>query len=534
MKIISLIISLITSCMLLYSSDKYQLDDAQDLLLSNPGKAVQIVQKIIEENDFDKNKDEIIEALITLGRAHELQGNFDLGLQIYHDALDKFQIENDPKKARIFLNLSSSYRCLRDYTKAHEYIEKATALYKSIGDSAGIAQSYNSRGLIHTSLEENNIAEHFFLKALAINRKLNNKKAIAANLNNLCLYKGEKDEKISLLNEAISINKQLNAPWSIAENHNNMGLQYFYNKEYDIALNMLDIALKLAEEINAKELICDNYRYKSFVYERIGNYEQAYKYFLKLYEIEQRTQSEKNLRNIERSMSQKSLMQKNAFIELMNEKHNNDILIRTLFFMSVIVISISIITLILFKRIKEKKRNELDRARLDIEMAHKELLEMKLKQEIAIKEKMEIELDNKKKDLTNFSYYIQSRNELLNRIKEQIKDGYKISPDEIQTYMKKINAFINNCQQNDNEISRLSIDIQNYDHEFLARLNLKHPELTKHERQLATFLRIELSSKEICMLTGANEKAVSMARYRLRKKLCLDASVSISDYLKDV
>lgn len=536
MRIYTLILGLIISSVIVLGTNTKQLVEAQNILLSNPSKAVQIINKLLENSDKTnlKNNDVITESLITLGRAYELQGDFDLGLQIYHDALNQCRSDNHLHKAKIYLNLSSSYRCLRDFSKAHEYNEKATALYKSIGDSIGIAQSYNSRGLIHSSLEENSIAEHFFLKSLEINRKLKNKKAIAANLNNLCLYKGNTRDKIKLLNEAIVINKELNAPWSLAENHNNMGIQYFYNNEYCKALDMLNISMQLAEDINAKELICDNYRYKSWIYERMGNYQKAYKYFLKLYDIEQKTQSEKNLRNIERSISQKALMQKTTLIQLMNEKHNNDILMRTIIFLTIILIAISIITFVVFKRIKERRLNELYKARLDLERVNKELLELRLNQEIATKHKVETELDNKKKDLTNFSYYIQSRNELLNRIKEQIKDGYKLSPDKIPTYLKKINAFINNCQQNDNEISRLSSDIQNYDHEFLDRLSYKHPELTKHEKQLATFLRIDLSSKDICMLTGANTKAVSMARYRLRKRLGLEASESISDYLKNI
>ncbi|MGL5228135.1 MAG: tetratricopeptide repeat protein [Bacteroidales bacterium] len=536
MRIYILILGLIISSAIVSGTNTKQLVEAQNILLSNPSKAVQIINKLLDNSNKSKlkNKDLIAESLITLGRAYELQGDFDLGLQIYHDALNQCRSDNHLHKAKIYLNLSSSYRCLRDFSKAHEYNEKATALYKSIGDSIGIAQSYNSRGLIHSSLEENSIAEHFFLKSLKINRKLENKKAIAANLNNLCLYKGNTNDKIKLLNEAIVINQELNAPWSLAENYNNMGIQYFYNNEYCKALDMLNKSMQLAEDINAKELICDNYRYKSWIYERMGNYQKAYEYFLKLYDIEQKTQSEKNLRNIERSMSQKALMQKTTLIELMNEKHNNDILIRTNIFLIIILFAICVITFILLKRVKEKRLSEQYKAKLDLEKANKELLELKLKQEISIKEKVEIELDSKKKDLTNFSYYIQSRNELLNRIKEQIKDGYKLSPDKIPTHLKKVNAFISNCQQNDNEISRLSSDIQSYDHEFLDRLSCKHPDLTKHEKHLATFLRIDLSSKDICMLTGANEKAVSMARYRLRKKLSIETTVSISDYLKNI
>ncbi len=95
-------------------------------------------------------------------------------------------------------------------------------------------------------------------------------KEVAGNLNNLTLYKGDNEKKIEYIKEAIVINKNLNAQWSLGENYNNLGKQYFYANQYDNALKALSKAFEIATSIGAKELICDNYEYSSWVYAVMG------------------------------------------------------------------------------------------------------------------------------------------------------------------------------------------------------------------------------------------------------------------------
>ena len=47
----------------------------------------------------------------------------------------------------------------------------------------------------------------------------------------------------------------------------------------------------------------------------------------------------------------------------------------------------------------------------------------------------------------------------------------------------------------------------------------RHPNLTQGEKHLASLLRVNLSTKEIAMLTGNTPKTINMNRYRLRKAL---------------
>ena len=70
--------------------------------------------------------------------------------------------------------------------------------------------------------------------------------------------------------------------------------------------------------------------------------------------------------------------------------------------------------------------------------------------------------------------------------------------------------------------------------EFLQRLSEKHPGLTQGEKHLATLLRVNLSTKEIAMLTGNTPKTINMGRYRLRKSLELSTEDDLISYLQNI
>ena len=149
-------------------------------------------------------------------------------------------------------------------------------------------------------------------------------------------------------------------------------------------------------------------------------------------------------------------------------------------------------------------------------------------------EKAQTELATNKQEITDFAVFLQSRNEVLEKIREMIRVGYKMEGAELIAYLKKINAFI---AQNLNGEKSGNITLQHIDEknqEFVERLVLRHPNMTQGEKHLATLLRVELSTKEIAMLTGTTPKTINMNRYRLRKSLGLSAEDDLVAYIRSI
>lgn len=507
---------------------------AESLIYINPGQAAYYCQQGIA--NIENTNDSVFKTRLHIlyGYAAILQGDFDLGLSIYYDALDFCPPYALSLRAQIDMRMSSLYCTLKDYNKALELIERASSRFKSIGDSLGLANCYNTRGIIHVNLNENDMAEYFFKNALAINRKFGDRKAVAANINNLCLYEGNNEEKIALLKEALQINRSLNAMWAVGENYNNLGVQYFYAGRYDEAIAALARAKEIADDLHAKELICDNYLYRSWIYESRKMYENAYKTLLIHYRIVNELQSEKKLRQIEREILDKRyIMQQNEAL-LKEQSHHISMLKKNIAILVIVLAALMLIGLFFCKWYKKRKKLQLAETRYKLELSERELVELKVKQQGQELYTMQQQLQLTKHELTDFAVLIKSHNDLLEKIRDMIRESYKLDPANLLTHNKKINAFITQYKNTNIGARGITEKVESQNREFIRRLTEKYPDMTASEKHLATLLRINISTKEISILTGALPKTINMSRYRLRKRLNLKPDEDLSLYLQNI
>lgn len=510
------------------------IDKAIDAQYINPKQAVYYASKAIELLPGEEKNDQKAQAMFVNAQAEKLLGEFDVSIKTLYDALEYVTPSNKTLRGQIYSLMGILYCSLTDYNKAIELNEKATSIFKALGDSASIATCYNDRGIIHCYLNEFNISEQFFRQSLAINRSLKLLKRVAANLNNLCLYEGNFEEKLGFINEAIIINKNLNSQWSLGENYNNMGKQYFYAKQYTNALQALRKAYEAAEAIGAKELICDNYEYSSWVYAALGDHKNAYLCLNQLYTLSKELQSSSKLRNVEQEISHKRYLDQKRAAESREQSYEIELLKRNIYVLLVVFASLVVLSIFLTKWYKRKKNMELMVARYNLEQSEHELAELKVHQQQLELQSVQSALDNSRQEATSFAVFLRSRNELLDKIRDMIKQGYKMNEQEIVPHLKKVNAFITQYQSGDKTNSSLLMNVEEKNQEFVQRLSEQHPNLTQGEKHLATLLRVNLSTKEISMLTGTTPKTINMNRYRLRKSLNLSTEEDLTDYLQNI
>lgn len=532
-----LILLLLLNSNLLFSyTQRSNLAKAAEKLYIDPHttekKCIDIIN-FLDKSDI-KNHTLLMETYILLGKSYDLQGDFDLGIYALTEALDYCDMNDTKNKALINHELATLYNCLYDVNRANELVVDVIKYYEEVKDTVGIALCYNILGLIYVNKKDDVKADSIFNLALALHQKLNLEINKAVIYNNMALYNEDPPRKIEMLKHAIAINKRYNRRWSLAENYNNLGLQYFYDKQYDKALKKLDIAYDIAIATNAKELISDNHRYKSWLYNELKIYDKAYYNSTESDRITKQIQSEENIRNIERIIAQNALNKKKYKIRLMNEIHKSTIIFNTLIFSFIGVFILIIVMFILYKKGKVKRQNELYKAKLELEKNNIELLNIKLEQEEIEKNEMETLLDASTKELTNFSYYIKNRNELFSNIKNHIKSVYHYEKEQMVRELRKIIVLINQYEKTDREQSMMIKQMDQVSDEFLYRLEQLHPGISKTEKRMAIYIHLGMSTKDICMITGSNLKTVNMARYRLRKHLGLASDISIAQYLDSI
>lgn len=505
---------------------------AQAAMHSNPKEAAELANRALQLSDTSNPDTVCREATIISGYAEQLLGNFDLSIRILSDAEQMTDTTDTYTLARIYMIQGRVFSKLGDYSRANELNDRATSIFKSVGDSAQVAACYTQRGITLLNTNQYALAEHFFRKSLDISRRLRDLEGVARNLNNMCLYEGDSAEKLQMIDEAIAINKNLGSLWSLGENYNNKAKQLCYAGRYREALDALQRAYGFIEEIGARELLCDYYEYMGMANAGLGDYKSAYESMEKMVWLAAELQRRNSQRNTDLEIArQRALDQKHA-AERQEHLYNMQNIRRNLVLIFCVLMLIAISCVFYYIWYKHKKNMELLQATHDLELASKEVDKLKLRQQELELENAHAMLSLSHRDLTEFAAFLKSRNEILERIREMVKEGYKLPPEAIVPHLKKISGFIATGVSNDNTSQTLIMKAEEKNKDFIQKLTARHPDLTKGSRHLALLIRGGLSTKEISVLLGLETKTVNMNRYRLRKALGIEQETDLFEYLK--
>jgi len=147
-------------------------------------------------------------------------------------------------------------------------------------------------------------------------------------------------------------------------------------------------------------------------------------------------------------------------------------------------------------------------------------------------EQLQAELAGKVRELANSAMNIVYKNELLQKISEEInhlKDssGKPLSDEQLRRIQKVINEGMSD--ERDWNVFENSF---NEAHEnFFKKLKSGHPGLVPNDLKLCAYLRMNMSSKEMASLLNISIRGVEIRRYRLRKKLNLDHDKNLVEFL---
>ena len=143
------------------------------------------------------------------------------------------------------------------------------------------------------------------------------------------------------------------------------------------------------------------------------------------------------------------------------------------------------------------------------------------------KEKVDAELDYKKKELTTHALHLAKKNEVLESLKLKAQE-LKNSETAANGYQQLITT-INFDLKDDNNWENFSKYFQEVHNDFNYKVKQKFPDVTSNELRLMSLLKMNLSSKEIANILNISQEGIKKARYRLRKKLNITSEDSLQD-----
>lgn len=167
-----------------------------------------------------------------------------------------------------------------------------------------------------------------------------------------------------------------------------------------------------------------------------------------------------------------------------------------------------------------------------VKMFRVEKQKLEQKQEKYEKERLEIDIKEKDKKLASFMMSELNKNNLLSDIRLSLEK--LVEAKDNKRDLKKIILDIDK-QLNSQDTWKTFLKYFNniYDG-FLDKLIEQYPQLTLADLKLCSYLKLNLSTKEIASLLNISPASVDTARHRLRKKLNLDNKQSLGQFLASI
>ncbi len=509
------------------------LENAYRLDMSAPEQAKQSALEAYGMGQEAKDEAVCAKALASYAWVVMVEGDFEMSLGVYRNALEYCPDDSLHIKADIYNGIGWVYTRLDNFPDAAFYIRRSIRLYEDLRFPEGLASAYNNYGLNYYYSGDYHAADSCFNIAMQIAREIGNEKYIAAITNNLCMSPGNSLEKIAMLEEAIRINTSLNVVWSLAENYNNLGRQYYFLDRYDEALVALEKAESFAWKVEAQDLLYENYALRTKIHAKRKDYAMAYACTQKQLDINRSIQSERSFRRLENSFSHKKLLNLEQEYAMRQQEHRMAIRQRN-YILLFIVLMFCMGGLYARQRfLRKKKEMEVLSQQMELEQSHRKIMELELKRQEETITGVSNRLQETEGKLAYTLMFVRYRNELLEKIREKIRETYKLKTQEVLVELKKINMFIgqNEVSIEDDELFK-EVDARNA--AFCVRLDTQYPGMTSKGRELAVFLRMGLSVREISMITGNSIKTLNMNRYRLRKHLGLSPEEDLVELLKRI
>ncbi len=150
-------------------------------------------------------------------------------------------------------------------------------------------------------------------------------------------------------------------------------------------------------------------------------------------------------------------------------------------------------------------------------------------QEKSRNEQLQEKLEANQRELASSALYIAQKNELLARLKTQIKELHKLYPENKHQGLQDIESTLQSSLYLDADWQKFKLHFEQVHPHFFDNLQASHPNLTKNEARLYAYFHIKLSTKEIAALLNIDPASVRRAKTRLYKKMGINNANKADD-----
>ncbi|WP_343745040.1 triple tyrosine motif-containing protein [Chitinophaga sp.] len=162
---------------------------------------------------------------------------------------------------------------------------------------------------------------------------------------------------------------------------------------------------------------------------------------------------------------------------------------------------------------------------LELEKNEKEIIKLQ-------NEKLAQEILLKKKELANTSMHLMEKADTLTKIKEKVSRLTQETSNDHD--IKSITDLIRDTEKINANWEAFAAHFDELNDGFLNKLKKQYPQLTNTDLKMCTYIKLNLTTKEVSQLLNITVRGVEVSRYRIRKKIGLQTEQSLSNFLNQI
>ena len=430
----------------------------------------------------------------------------------YHKALEIINLKDPLTQFTLITNLSTIYYELNYPDKAKFFIDSARSI---ISFKDWPVEELNLAGLVYSKTKDYSVAKSYFLQAIKKSNTDENLISLAQSYSNFANF-NRKIKQYSAAFEYMaksdSLCKELGVDFGILINRINRAELYYDLNDFEKAAMELKSVKADLSKFSDPKIEKEFYKLSYRINDAIGNENLANSMYRKYVEKEKAFFGDlprSILAEWELATENEKSIKVKASYSLQKEKQSKEK------YILILGASFLFLALTLFFFIRNRK-HLLEREKINQE-----------KQKIAF----DLELKSKQlvsESLKNISIQ-NTKEELMNQIEEviiQLPKSYHIKFEELKQNLKlhKTATLLNEFEARFTGVYE----------QYYEKLKSLAPELTPHELRICALMRLNISTKEIAMLTNRTAGTVDNTRSSIRKKLKLEDDTNLQEYLLNI
>lgn len=473
-----------------------------------------------------------------IGVAHWARGNYDPAIEHLFKAIQQYHdLKNTLGMSNCTMNLGMVHAAQKDYEQALKHYRRAIKGFEKTGEEGRIATTHTKMGTVHAEQGNYDEAYEYFLKALEVHEKQNFTYGLGEvnnRLGSMFIQKGDLDKSLSYLFRAVEASEKRNDQHGLASNYALIGHNYLLQKDYTQAETYLKRAEKIAAELGIKTTLKEVYwDFKNMKVQQ-GDFRNALGW------MQAYSDTKDSLMNDEIALEMAKLHSENAVAwkdfgyklemkdkELLEQQNRLNRLLLIIAFLSLILLGL--LAYWLFQKQKAKSR-----AVLLQEQALRKKQATQLATEREKTKELQAELAQKSKELTSYTLNFIRKNEMIDDIRSTLKEIKEAANPTTKRQVRTLEQKLRTSFQIDEDWETFRRHFEDVHPQFFTLMKTQHPELSNNDLKLCVLARLNLNTKEMAAILGISPDSVKTARYRLRRKMQLQRSKDILDYLVEM